>query len=117
MDSTTLITPLTCIILFLFIASLASIWLKRINFPYTIGLVIIGIVVGILADQFQLLAPIDKIHLSTNLILYIIVPTLVFEAAVNIDSRLLVRNLMPVLVLAAPGLIKLTIAFILLFCY
>ena len=40
-----------------------------------------------------------------ELILFIFVPPLIFESALNMDIRLLLRNLSPVLVLAAPGLL------------
>ncbi|MEM6613223.1 MAG: sodium:proton antiporter, partial [Cyanobacteria bacterium P01_C01_bin.72] len=48
---------------------------------------------------------INTFKLSEELILFIFVPPLIFESALNMDSRLLVRNLAPVLVLAAPGLL------------
>ena len=65
----------------------------------------VGIGLAALADHIQVLEPLQRLHLTPDLILYIIIPTLVFDAAVSIDSRLLLKNLSPVLMLAAPGLL------------
>jgi len=109
MENSILISQLTCVISLLLIASISAIIFRRINFPYTIGLVIIGLIVGFLADHFLFLQPFKELHLTSNLILYIIVPVLIFDAAVKIDSKLLIKNLKPVLMLAALGLIIATI--------
>ena len=93
-------------IIFLFlIASCSGIFFKRIKFPYTIGLVIIGIIFACIVENVEALHAVKDVHLSHDIILYILLPTLIFEAAVNIDSRLLVKNLLPVCALAIPGLI------------
>ena len=95
---------MTLILLFL-IASCSGIFLKKIKFPYTIGLVVIGIVFAFIVENVQALKVAEDISLSHDIILYILLPTLIFEAAVNIDSRLLVKNLLPVCALAIPGLV------------
>jgi len=105
MKNLALISPLTCVLILLLIATVSAIIFHRIKFPYTIGLVIVGLIIGILADHFQILEPFKQLHLTSNLILYVIIPILIFDAAVKIDSKLLVKNLKPILVLAAPGLV------------
>jgi monovalent cation:H+ antiporter, CPA1 family len=95
---------MTLILLFL-IASCSGIFLKKIKFPYTIGLVVIGILFAVVVENVQALKIAEDITLSHDIILYILLPTLIFEAAVNIDSRLLVKNLLPVCALAIPGLV------------
>lgn len=86
---------------FLLTACLSSILLRKINFPYTIGLVIIGVVLGYISDAYHVLSPLmHNVNLSSDLILYIILPTLIFDAALNIDGRLLLRNIVPILILA-----------------
>jgi len=89
----------------LLVAAVAGIGLKRLRLPYTIGLVVVGIVLGVLAERWNPLSALRVIELSPELILFVFLPTLIFESAFNLDSRLLARNLMPVLVLAAPGLV------------
>ena len=93
------------LVILLLLASISAIVFKRLKFPFTIGLVVIGIVFAGLIDGFQSLNFLKDIQLSHDIILYIILPTLIFDAAVNIDSRMLVKNIMPVLALAVPGLI------------
>ena len=95
---------MTLILLFL-IASCSGIFLKKIKFPYTIGLVVVGILFAIIVENVQALKITEDITLSHDIIMYILLPTLIFEASVNIDSRLLVKNLLPVCALAIPGLV------------
>lgn len=95
---------------FMTVAAFASQGLKRLNFPYTIGLVVIGLVTGSIAWQFNGTELLRGLELSPEIIMYLILPCLIFEAAINIDVRLLVRNLVPILLLAAPGLVISTFA-------
>jgi CPA1 family monovalent cation:H+ antiporter len=89
----------------LLIACLAAIALKRLQVPFTVGLVIIGLVAGWLGNKIPGLAILQEITLSHELILFLFVPPLVFESALNMNSRLLFRNLSPVAMLAVPGLL------------
>ena len=93
------------ILVLLLVACLAAIAFKRINFPYTVGLVIVGLILSFLGQNIEALEVVNSFRLSEELILFIFVPPLIFESALNMDSRLLLRNLAPVLVLAAPGLL------------
>ncbi|MDJ0747346.1 MAG: sodium:proton antiporter [Xenococcaceae cyanobacterium MO_167.B27] len=93
------------ILVLLLVACLAAITFKRIKFPYTVGLVIVGLVLSFLARNIEALEVVNTFRLSEELILFIFVPPLIFESALNMESRLLLRNLSPVLVLAAPGLL------------
>jgi len=102
-------TIITAVVMLLVAASASAIGLRRLRFPYTIGLVLIGIAIGALAKHITLLEPIESLRLTPNVILYILLPTLVFDAAINIDARLLLKCLAPVLTLAVPGLIIATL--------
>ena len=93
------------IFVLLLLAAISAIFLKRLKFPYTIGLVIIGIILAGIIDDFTAFEQFTDIQLSHDVIMYLILPTLIFDAAVNIDSRLLIKNLVPIVALAAPGLI------------
>lgn len=93
----------------LFTAAISAILLKRVKFPYTIGLVLIGIFLNYLATVVPVLEPIRNIKLTPDVILYVLLPTLIFSASFNIDSRMLVKNLVPVMMLAAPGLVISTV--------
>ena len=93
------------ILVLLLVACLAAIAFKKINFPYTVGLVIVGLGLSFLARNIEALEVVNFFRLSEEIILFIFVPPLIFESALNMDSKLLLRNLSPVLVLAAPGLL------------
>jgi CPA1 family monovalent cation:H+ antiporter len=93
------------ILVLLLVACVAGVALKKLNLPYTVGLVVVGLILSGLARNIPALEIINTFKLSEELILFIFVPPLIFESALNLDSRLLLRNLSPVLVLAAPGLL------------
>ncbi len=88
------------VILLLFIASLVGIAARRLRMPYTVGLVIVGL--G-LAISIQV-----ELELTSDLILGLLIPPLVFEAAYHLNFTDLQRNLKPILFLAIPGVLVTT---------
>lgn len=105
MPQETLLTTQIAILILLLVACLGAIAFRRLHFPYTVGLVIIGLALGFLAQQVEALAGLATLTLSPELILFIFLPPLIFESALNLDSQLLLHNLTPVITLAAPGLL------------
>ncbi|MEE8571889.1 MAG: cation:proton antiporter, partial [Gemmatimonadota bacterium] len=99
------VTVVIAIVGLLLVAVAAAIGLKRTSLPYTVGLVLIGMLLGAVADRVDILEPIREVALSPEIILFVFLPTLIFESAFNLDSRLLSRNMAAVLTLAAPGLL------------
>ncbi len=91
------------IVMLLFAATLSAIFFRKIKFPYTIGLVLVGILLSWFCDKIGL--NVSNIKLYHDMILYTLLPALIFDAAVNMDTKSLMRNLVPTLVLAAPGLV------------
>jgi CPA1 family monovalent cation:H+ antiporter len=91
--------------LLLFAATTKSI-ADRFRLPFTVMLVLVGITLKELGEIgpgiFHLFA---NVSVEPEVILFVLLPTLIFESAYNMDSRLLWRNLAPVLTLAGPGLI------------
>ena len=79
---------------------------KRFKVPFTVALVVVGIVIANLAklgpEQLAFLA---NIHISPQFILFVCLPTLIFESAIKLDPRQLRQNLLPILTLAIPGLL------------
>lgn len=100
-----LLTAQIEILILLLVACLGAVTLKRLNFPYTIGLVIIGLGLGLLSQAGLPLETLNALELSPDLILYIFVPPLIFESALNLDNRVLLKTLTPALILAGPGLL------------
>jgi CPA1 family monovalent cation:H+ antiporter len=89
----------------LLLASLAAVLLRRLRFPYTIGLMIIGILLAFVQDRLDVLESLRQIRLTPDIVLYLLLPTLVFPAAAQLDLRLLRENLYPLVLLAFPGVI------------
>ncbi len=87
----------TLIIELLLVVSLVAIVVRRLQVPYTVALVVVGL---LLTAQ----SPI-RFELTPELILALFVPPLVFEAAFQLNLAELRRSLLPILVLAVPGVI------------
>ena len=78
---------------------------KRVKIPFTVALVLVGIALkqlGVHGPAF--LGPLAEFEVSPDVILFVFLPTIIFESAFNLDARQLRQNLLPVLVLAVPGL-------------
>ncbi|HOU32056.1 MAG TPA: cation:proton antiporter, partial [Synergistaceae bacterium] len=103
------VSTVAVVIQVLLYASVAYIALKRFKFPYTIGLVLIGLIIGAVVNIFGILPAFSRLHLTGNLILYALLPALIFDAALNMDVQLLKKNIVPVMVLAVPGLVVATL--------
>jgi len=91
----------TLIIELLLIASLVAITVRRLHIPYTVALVVVGLLI-----TFQ--SPLE-IDLTPELILALFVPPLVFEAAFHINLTELRRSLTSILMLAVPGVLLTTL--------
>jgi len=91
----------TLIIELLLIASLVAIVVRRLRVPYTVALVVVGL---LLTAQSPL-----QLELTPELILALFVPPLVFEAAFHLSFRELQRKLPVILILAVPGVILTTL--------
>lgn len=87
----------TLIIELLLVASIVAIGVRRLQVPYTVALVIVGL---LLTTQSPL-----NIQLTPELILALFVPPLVFEAAFHLNLQELRRDLTPILILAVPGVV------------
>lgn len=81
----------------LFLAVIVGIVTYRLRLPYTIGLVALGLLL-------TLISPIE-IDISPTLILALLVPPLIFEAAFHLNINDLRNNLAAILVLAVPGVV------------
>ena len=87
----------TLVIELLLVASIVAIVVRRLQVPYTVALVIVGLLI---TSQSSL-----QVELTPELILALFVPPLVFEAAFHLNLQELRRSLAPILILAVPGVI------------
>lgn len=98
-----LLSTLSAIVL-LALSTLVFIFAKRFRFPYTVALVATGILIAF-STQIPLLSFLDDFQLTPELLLYIFLPILLFEAAYNIDYKDFFRNLRSISALAVISLI------------
>jgi len=96
-DEETFILIEEVIILLLFIASLVGIVARRFRVPYTLGLVVIGLVITLL--------PQVDITIQPTLIFALLIPPIVFEGAFHLNINDLRRDIVPILTFAIPGVI------------
>lgn len=87
----------TLIIELLLIVSLVALAVRRLRIPYTVALVVVGLLI-----TFQ--KPL-AIELTPELILSLFIPPLVFEAAFHLDFKSLRENWLPIASLAVPGVL------------
>jgi len=109
MDEGGIVLLITGLLELLMLASLSAVVFRRLRIPYTIGLVVVGVLLAVARDNLGFLEPVRLIRLTPELVLYLFIPTLIFPAAVRLDLKLLKQNLYPVLLLALPGLILSTL--------
>lgn len=89
------------VVVLLLIASVVAIVARRMRLPYTVGLVLIGLVMSVLSPT--------AIKISPQIILALLVPPLVFEAAFHLNLEHLRRDFWLILLFALPGVILTTL--------
>ncbi len=82
----------------LLIAAAVAILARRAGVPYTIGLVLVGLAVGLVTH-------VSAVSLSSDLVFYVFLPVLLFEAAFALEARHLISDWRRVLILAVPGVL------------
>jgi CPA1 family monovalent cation:H+ antiporter len=90
----------TLIIELLLIVSLVALAVRRLRIPYTVALVVVGLLI-----TFQKPLQID---LTPELILSLFIPPLVFEAAFHLEFKSLRENWLPIVALSIPGVLLTT---------
>jgi CPA1 family monovalent cation:H+ antiporter len=84
---------------FLLIAAVVAMAARRLKIPYTVGLMLTGIILAV--SPF----PSDDIEITKDLIFTIFLPPLIYEAAIYIQWQELRRDLPVILTLATVGVI------------
>jgi CPA1 family monovalent cation:H+ antiporter len=80
------------------VAALTALVVGRLRIPYSVALVLVGIIAGALV-------PTGTIQVTPELVLLVLVPGLVFEAALRLQLTDLRRTLGWMVLLAAPGVL------------
>lgn len=109
LNASGLAVPMLVFIGLFLLATVSAVFLKKLHFPYTIGLVVIGMLLGVAAEYFDFLRPVLGVNLTRDLIMYVLLPVLVFEASINIQLPALIKELVPVMILAVVGVVLSTL--------
>lgn len=80
---------------------------RHLPIPYSVLLVIVGLAVNFFTNDVQVfeLYHFSRFRLTPELVFYIFLPALVFESALSMDARALLKNIIPVLMLAIVGML------------
>ena len=112
MKEYTFLAPLLLTIGGLIIGAILKSLLKHSRLPYTVGLFAIGIILGVMnrTGVFQSLPELhDAVssvaNINPDLILYLFLPILIFDAAYELNLHIFKKTLANATLLAAPGLI------------
>eukprot|EP00041_Stephanoeca_diplocostata_P038262 m.1490213 g.1490213 ORF g.1490213 m.1490213 type:complete len:294 (+) comp25190_c0_seq55:665-1546(+) len=78
---------------------------KGTSIPYTVIMIITGLVFGSITNQYEELQSYTKMaRMDPHLMLYVFLPTLIFESAFVMDVHILKRVFSQILLLAGPGM-------------
>lgn len=90
--------PIELITILLLIAVTVNIAIKRIKVPYSIALVVVGLIIGV----FHIVPP---LQMTPELILVLFLPALLFETSFNINLSELKKDWLPIFVLSTIGVV------------
>ncbi len=95
-ETSQLIKQETAVVILLGIAAAVAVFARRARFPFTVALVLAGFVAAGLGE-------VVSVEASSDLILALLVPPLLFEATLNLPWKKLKADLVPILTLALAG--------------
>ena len=88
----------SAVLVLLIVAAVVAIAAHRLRVPYTVALVVAGVVLG----QMHALEP---PHLTKELLFAVFLPGLIFESAFHLQAAALRRNRLTIFSLAIPGVL------------
>jgi CPA1 family monovalent cation:H+ antiporter len=86
------------LVLLLIVAAAVAVVARRVGVPYSIGLVLVGLALGLGTH-------VESVRLSADLVFYVFLPVLLFEAAFNLEARHLREQWRRIVTLAVPGVL------------
>lgn len=78
---------------------------RQLVLPYTVLLVLLGMLVDQVSPYFAVAEQISRFHITPDIVFFLFLPALIFESALSLDARALLLNIIPILVLAIPGML------------
>lgn len=112
MEDFNLLSPLLLAISGLMIGAILKSLLQPRNIPYTVGLFVFGLLIGIM-ERFDCFASLPEISktiqsvgdMNPDFILYVFLPILIFDAAYEMNMHIFKKTLSNAALLAGPGLV------------
>ncbi len=95
------ITTEIAVVAMLVVASAVAMLARRVKLPYTIALVLAGLALGSMRGLLP--ESLLSLHLSEDLLMAVLLPALLFEAAFHINLTDFKANIRAILLLALPG--------------
>src|SRR6185312_7878436 len=86
------------LVLLLIVSLVVALIARQLRFPYTLALVLVGLVLGLLPF-------VPSVKFDPDVVLLIFIPALLFEGAWNVSVSVLLKNWLAILLLAVPGLL------------
>lgn len=86
----------SAVVLMLAIAALVAVVAKRLRFPFTVALVVVGLMASVLGE-------VVSVDVSPDVILFLLVPPLLFEATLQLPWPKLRADLVPIMLFALVG--------------
>ncbi|MBT3726582.1 hypothetical protein HOG21_02530 [bacterium] len=99
MEEISFMTQTLSVISLLIICSFTYILSKKINFPYTVLLVVVGLLL-VPISNIEFFSFIDDFKLTPELLFFVFLPVLLFESAYNIKYKNLLKNIKAISLLA-----------------
>ncbi len=96
------------LVVLLGIAMLVTGVCQNLPVPFTVVLVVIGMLLGNLSQNFPFMASLQDFSLSPEIMLFIFLPALIFESGFALDARQMLKDLPPILILAIPAMLMST---------
>jgi CPA1 family monovalent cation:H+ antiporter len=96
------------LVVLLGIAMLVTGICQKLPVPFTVVLVVIGVLLSNLAERWTLLEPLQHFELSPQVMLFIFLPALIFESGFALDARQMNKDLAAILILAIPAMLMST---------
>ncbi|MCB0200000.1 MAG: Na+/H+ antiporter [Anaerolineae bacterium] len=110
----TLIQQEIVFVVLLLMISGVAIFVRKVRVPYTVALVVVGLILAVLPTEGLVNLPIgigtpftggSSDEVTSELILALLVPPLIFEAALRLNLKTLRKEWLPILLLAVPGVL------------
>ena len=110
MGNSVIIDLMLFVVISLFVGVLLRIFLKKTFIPYTVGLCIVGLLIGA-AERLQWFKMPDMVDtvlvnisdMDPYIILYFFLPILIFEASLNMNFHIFKKTFVSANLLAIPG--------------